>query len=98
MGWGFWVRKAVSGKFFSVPATSHRASAKDKSRRMILLSLAMLVGGTATPPFFSCSKVSRPIPADKSSASENQKQFYAAYGGSDSCRECHAEAYEAWAK
>jgi tetratricopeptide (TPR) repeat protein len=29
---------------------------------------------------------------------ENDKQIHAAYGGSVSCRECHAEAYAAWAK
>jgi len=56
MRWDFLVRKSVSGKFFNVPATSHRASAKDKSRRMILLSLAMLVGGTAISPFFRARK------------------------------------------
>lgn len=31
-------------------------------------------------------------------ASENEQQVYVAYGGSASCRECHAEAYAAWAK
>lgn len=34
----------------------------------------------------------------QSFALENERQVYAAYGGSASCKECHAEAYEAWAK
>ena len=29
---------------------------------------------------------------------ENQAKIFAAYGGSASCRECHAEAFAAWAK
>jgi tetratricopeptide (TPR) repeat protein len=29
---------------------------------------------------------------------ESEKQTYATYGGSVSCRECHTEAYEAWRK
>jgi hypothetical protein len=43
------------------------------------------------------SKVSRLIQANNSSASEHQNQVYAAYGGSASCRECHAKEYSAWA-
>lgn len=39
-------------------------------------------------------KPSSPPPAPQ----EEQKQIYAGYGGSASCRECHEEAYEAWAK
>jgi Flp pilus assembly protein TadD len=36
-------------------------------------------------------------PTSQSFQPENQTAAYAAYGGSQSCRECHAEAFEAWA-
>lgn len=46
----------------------------------------------------ACQKDNTPATAEKLSAAESDQVVYAAYGGSASCRECHAEAYENWAK
>ena len=58
--------------------------------------IATLLVGAAI--FFSSrTGIFNRVFGNTSPAPENEKQIYAAYGGSASCRECHEE-YDAWAK
>ncbi len=64
--------------------------------------LAALLGAAALT-FFMRSTRSRPAATGGGSspaafALEKEKQTHAAYGGSASCKECHAEAYELWSR
>ena len=62
---------------------------------MILLLLATVAGAMAVVFLFFPPRNS---PGKKSSALERDRQIYSAYSGSASCRECHVEAYDNWAK
>ena len=75
-------------------STANHRQPTGKNRRVILLPLAASIGVMAIFIFAAHKKSSR----HHAPAPENQKQIYAAYGGSASCRECHAEAYDHWAK
>jgi tetratricopeptide (TPR) repeat protein len=78
-------------------SVSQRAPVKITSRWILFFSLAVLFMGAGI--FFSSrtgffSRAS----AQSSPAPENEKQIYAAYGGSASCRECHETEFEGWSK
>ncbi|HEY2083983.1 MAG TPA: multiheme c-type cytochrome, partial [Verrucomicrobiae bacterium] len=78
-------------------SASQRAPAKNNRGWIILLPLAaLLIGGAIF--YFSRTRSSDGISEAKSGAPETEKQIYAAYAGSASCRECHEEDYDAWAR
>ena len=61
-----------------------------------MLSIAAFLGGAAILFFSSRARNSERTSGNQSPGRENEKQIYAAYGGSASCRECHEEEYRAW--
>ncbi|HEX4263417.1 MAG TPA: tetratricopeptide repeat protein [Verrucomicrobiae bacterium] len=74
-----------------------RAPAKNNRSWIFLLLFAALLAGVAI--FLSLrASFFKQLPGNNSAAPDNEKQIYAAYGGSASCRECHVEEYDAWAK
>lgn len=81
-----------------MPDQTQRAAKAPKPHPSARLWLAGLIfTGLATAAFYF-SRV-RPANSNPTEAPpESDSQVYAAYGGSASCRECHAEAYELWAK
>lgn len=88
-----------------MPATKKRAPGRNPSpRRTVLFLLVAIAIGSAATWFFTPHKTAFRQTSTNNSANassfflENEKQVYAAYGGSASCRECHAEAYEAWTR
>jgi tetratricopeptide (TPR) repeat protein len=78
-------------------SASQRASIKNNRRWIVLFSLAALLAG-AMIFFGSRAGMFHRVSGNVSPAPENEKQIYAAYGGSASCRECHQEEYAAWEK
>jgi len=84
-----------------VPASKKRAPVPEKKFRWtILLLLCVLIAGIASSFFFTLRKAANRSDGSTalSLAPEDERKIYAAYGGSASCKECHAEAYEAWAR
>lgn len=75
-------------------AANKRAAIGCKIRWQLLLSLAVFVGATATAVYFLRPHNS---PNRRRSAGQADRQTHAGYGTSESCRECHAEAYDDWA-
>jgi tetratricopeptide (TPR) repeat protein len=74
-----------------------RAPAKNNRNWIFLLSFAALVTGAAIF-FLLRASYFKQVSGNNSPAPDNEKQIYAAYSGSGSCRECHEEEYEAWTK
>jgi tetratricopeptide (TPR) repeat protein len=78
-------------------SVSQRASGKSNRSWIIVLLVAALIVGAAI--FFSSrTGIFKQVSRNTSPGPENEKQIYAAYGGSASCRECHEQEYAAWAK
>ena len=73
-------------------AAEKKQPAKNYLRWAVAVALALLLVG--------CGKNNSPISSGikKNTAVAPDKTIYATYGGSASCRECHALAYENWAK
>jgi Flp pilus assembly protein TadD len=84
-----------------VPAAAKNPPPKNARLGLIFVLLGVFIAGLAAwLNFFPrTSPSTRAAGASNISFSlENEPQTFASYGGSASCKECHAEAYELWAR
>ncbi len=86
-------------------AAKKRSPVAKASRRprLTLVIAGLLVAAVAGLLLFNRSNRLNPVTAGNGSSPESfalsdEKPTHAAYGGSASCKECHEEAYELWAK
>lgn len=86
-----------------MPAAKKKSPARNSNRKLIFVLLAAgFLGLAAILSYFARSGPphSSNIPAGSAPAPftlETDRQTFAAYAGSASCKECHAEAFELWA-
>jgi Flp pilus assembly protein TadD len=84
-----------------VPAAAKNPPPKNARLGLIFVLLGVFVVGVAALLTFfpRTSPSTRSAGASNNSFSlESEPQTFASYGGSASCKECHAEAYELWAR
>ena len=99
----FWV--AVTRPFAQIVAVSRQTAPPTQSHRgkLLLSALLVLVAGGAGWILFQAasvrlSRASRAALVAPGFQLAEQSKVFARYGGSPSCRECHEEAFAAWAK
>lgn len=80
-----------------MPAARKRAPSKKRSQWKIFLLPGIAVCAVIAAILLSPRLGKNPARPDASGPAPD-RETYASYGGSASCKECHEEAYEAWAK